>query len=92
MHANKIRKEKAYIDKILNNNFRILKELLYKENEGIFLKQYLLGKGYDFRIHTHYDNYQNKRHNAIYKYLIIPTDNDKIKIVKYDRFNNNTNV
>ena len=76
----------------LYNNFRILNELLDKENECTFLKQYLLGMGYDFRIHTHYEMYQNIRHIAIYKYLIIPINNDKIKIVKYDRFNDNSDA
>lgn len=80
--ANQIRHTLYYINKPLLNNYRILQELMAGKVEADFHKEYLKGKGFDFSIHTHYENYDGKTRNAIYNFIIYLTEKDNIKIIK----------
>ncbi len=82
--ANKLRKEKAFIDKPLHRNQKILSALMKNEKEKIFHKQFLLGKGFDFMKFTHVEEVENKKQYAVYQYAIIPLENEQIKIFLYD--------
>lgn len=84
LRANKLRKEKAFIDKPLHRNQKILSELMKNEKEKKFHKQFLLGKGFNFMISTHTEEVENKKHYAVYQYAIIPLENEQIKILLYD--------
>ena len=53
--AKQLRQEKAFINKPLHNNLCILKELLADKNEIVKHKQFLLGKGFSFGVHTQYE-------------------------------------
>lgn len=81
LKAQAIRKEKRFIDKPLSQNYKILTELLTGKKEATFHKQFLLGKGYNFAVKTHYENYEGKNWNAVYNYIIIPSDNDTVKVI-----------
>ncbi len=81
--ANKFRQSIAFISKPLQNNIRILNELMNDSNERVFHKEYLLGKGYSVNIYSHIFLYQNKHHFAIHHFLVIPISDVEIKILKY---------
>lgn len=80
--ANKQREERAFIDKPLHKNHNILKEILGKRNEKIFHSEFLLGKGFDFKLFTNYDKWKGKNIHCIYEFMIIPQSDDQIKILK----------
>jgi hypothetical protein len=84
-HAStEIRKKKAFVDKHLRINFRILHDLLPQNKElkeKTFHKQFMLGKGYNFSVHTHLEIEAGKNHYAIYNYTIILLENEMIKII-----------
>lgn len=82
LKAKELRENKSQVDKPLLNNFRILNDLMSGKQEEIYHKQFLLGRGYSFLVFTNYMDYNGKRCLAVYKYIIIPMENDKIKIIK----------
>lgn len=80
--SNRIRKRKAYIDKPLHENYKILTELMKNKDKLSVHKQYLLGRGFNFLVFTNYKNYEGKRYPCIYDYIIQAYDNDTITIMK----------
>ena len=80
--ANQLRYKNAYINKPLHSSVCILNELLADTKAAVFHKQYLLGKGLSFNVFTHYEIFEGKRQCAVYQYIIVPLDNEQIKIVK----------
>lgn len=82
--ANELRHKVAFVNKPLHINIRILDEIMKDKTESIFHQQFLLGKGFSFNVHTHYEKYDGKNHNAIYQYIILRLENDKIKIIRND--------
>ncbi|MBP8115447.1 MAG: hypothetical protein KAY50_08825 [Chitinophagaceae bacterium] len=82
--ANELRHSAAFIDKPLHTNLRILNELMHNQKEKTFHKQYLLGKGFSFKVHNHINAHAGGKHYAIYQYTIVVLANDQIKIVKND--------
>jgi len=82
LKATKIRREKSYVDKPLHVNNRILKELLPEKGEIILHKEFLLGKGFRFTVHTHFKSIGNEHYYAVYDYVFCVLPNDQIKIIK----------
>jgi hypothetical protein len=82
LKARSIRNEIAYINKPLLKNLTIVKELLKEKTEGEYHKQFLIGKGYSFGVHTHVIKFEDKSHFALYNFIIIPLASDAIKIIK----------
>jgi hypothetical protein len=82
--ASKLRKDKAYIDKPLNNNLRILNELMKDKKESKFHNEFLLGKGFNFNLSTHIDIYMERKYYCIYQYLMI-TEKEHTKFIRNDR-------
>lgn len=80
--ANELRHSVAFINKPLHLNLRILNELMSDENEKIFFKQFLLGKGFSFKVHNNVCQHDGKNHYAVYHYIIISLNNEQIKIIK----------
>src|SRR4051812_10231786 len=79
--ATALRHKTAYVNKQLHVSFRILNDLPFIKNEITVHKQYLLGKGFSFVVHTHFENYEGISRYAIYQYIVIPLENDQIKII-----------
>lgn len=79
--ANKLRHHLKSVNNPLLNNFRILKALLNDDKEKIFHREFLLGRTYDFSKFTHLVKMENKTQYALYDYILIPLDNDMIKII-----------
>jgi hypothetical protein len=82
--ANKFRHSIAYLNKPIQQNIKILNELVKDKNEAIFHKQFLLGKGFSLGVYTHIEQYDGKNHFAIHTYIILPITNEQIKIIKYN--------
>lgn len=82
--ANKFRHSLSYVNKPLNKNIRILNELMQNKRQATFHKQFLIGKGLNFGVHTHYETYEEKSQIAIYQFIILRVDNEQIKIIKND--------
>lgn len=79
--ANEMRHKKAFVNKPLHQNLRILEDIMQSKKEGKFHKQFLLGKGFNFGVHTHITEYQGKDRYAMYSFVIIPLSNDQIQII-----------
>jgi hypothetical protein len=82
LKAKELRESKSEIDKPLLINFRILNELMAGKKEEVFHKQFLLGRGYSFLVLTHYEELNGKGFMAVYNFIIVPQEGDKIKIVR----------
>ena len=82
--AKHLRLSTTHINKPLHTNLKILNGLLEKKKEATFHKEFLLGKGFDFCLQTHYMEYQGKVRPAIYHYTLVDLGQDKIKIVRHD--------
>ena len=80
--AKMLRQKAAFINKPLHNNLRILDELMANTKELSKHKEFLLGKGFNFGVHTHYEKYKGTKRIALYQYIIIPLENEQIKIIK----------
>lgn len=80
--ANERRHKEAYINRPLFVSHGILMELLKDKQEATFHKQFLAGKGFDFNVHTHLEEYKGSRIFALYNYLVFPSENEKITIIK----------
>ena len=78
--ANKLRKEKAFIDRPLHLNIKILKEIMANKTSEKFHKQFLLGKGFNFGVFTSYESVNNKNYPSIYNCLIINIDKDYVQV------------
>jgi hypothetical protein len=90
--ANKLRHSISFVNRPLYINVCILNRLMSVKAEATFHKQFLLGKGFSFGVHTHYVEHDKKAQIAIYRYIIIPTEGDQIKILKNDRPDNYTTL
>jgi len=80
--AKYFRQKTAYINKPLHNNIRILDEIMKDKVEIVWHKQFLLGKGLSFGVHTHYEMHEGKQYRAIYQYIIVQLENEQIKIIR----------
>jgi hypothetical protein len=80
--ANEFRHSISYLYKPLQRNIMILNELMQGKEDGVFHKQFLIGKGYSLGINTHVENYENKNQFAVHKYIILVLANEEIKIIK----------
>lgn len=82
LKAKELRENKSEIDKPLLHNYRILNELMAGKKEDVFHKQFLLGRGYSFMVLTHYEELNGLRLKAVYNFIIVPQEGDKIKITR----------
>jgi hypothetical protein len=82
--ANELRRRISYITKPLLTNVRICNDLMKNKREEVFHKQFLMGKGFSFKVHNHVEEYQGKMHYAVFQFIIVILENDLIKIVRND--------
>ena len=69
--ANTVRKKRSYIDTPLHLNHRILEQLMCNEKQKTFHKEFLLGKGIDFRVATHVITIDNISRYCLYQFIYI---------------------
>ena len=73
---NELRRARAFIERKLHRNFKILLELMKEKTKGSFSKEFLKGKGFSFDVLTHYEMYEGINRHAIYSFIIIPSENN----------------
>lgn len=83
LKAKEKRQKTAYINNPLRKNLNILEKLMENQKEAVFHKQFLLGKGFSFNIHTHVEYNGEKNCYAIYDFLFEPIGKDELKILRY---------
>ncbi len=82
--AGKKRKEKSGVDKILDKNRSILKNILGTAKEVIKSKDFLLGAGFHFGVLSHFKTRQEQVYYCIYDYAYTKAENSNYKIIKYE--------
>ena len=80
--ANNKRKEKSSVDRVLDKNRNILKNILGNSKEAVKSKDFLLGAGFYFTTLTHQRTIEQKVYHCIYDYAYIKIDNNNYKIIK----------
>jgi hypothetical protein len=83
LRATEFRNKVAYFNQPLQNNIKILDELMWGVEDAIIHKEFLLGKGFVFEVFSHMYPFEGKNHFAVHHYLIIPLADQKIRIVCY---------
>lgn len=83
--ANKERQKNSFIDKPLRRNFRILLDVIGDDPERTMHKEFLLGKGFNFGILTHYVKFEEKKYPTIYQFIVIPETDNRIRIVNRNK-------
>jgi len=71
------RDAKAFIDKPLQKNHRILIELIKPQETKVIAKDFLLGKGYDMMVMSHYEKFDEKMCPALYNFIFTEILSDK---------------
>ena len=81
---NEDRQQILEIEKMLKNNWKILKKVLGTKKEEIVTKERLLKMGFEFEYHTHYVVSVIKSNEYIfcYNYGYWKMDDGKLKVVK----------
>ena len=82
--AKSLRKHKAFIDRPLHVNQRILTEVIGSAESVDVHKQFLLWKGFSLSTFTHYTHYQGKAYPSIYEFVLIPLADDRFKILRHN--------
>ena len=80
--AKELRDKKSFVDKQLHKNLLILIEIMNGKDEGVFHRQFLIGKGYSLNVLTHYESHTGKDCRAVYNYILFPEGSENIKIIK----------
>lgn len=85
--ASQTRLKRAFVDKPLHKNHAILLDLIGNKTEIAKHEEFLLGKGYNFSLTSHFDMWEGNKHPCIYEFIIIKSlNNPLIKIVRNDRY------
>lgn len=81
--AEEKRRIKASIDKKLDKNRTILKNILRNQTEVIKSIDFLHGAGFDFFIHTHNYIKGQQKFSCVYEFAFGIVEKGKIKIFRY---------
>ncbi|PKG44021.1 hypothetical protein [Psychroflexus sp. MES1-P1E] len=84
MKANKLREEKASMDKPLSENLKILKDIMKGKNKHTVHKEFLRGKGYNFEVYNGMYKNGTDRGYRVYNYILIFTESN-VKILQNNR-------
>jgi hypothetical protein len=69
--ANKLRREKAFVDKPLNTNLKILNDIMKGKDDENFHEEFLRGKGYNFEVYNGISKSKNNTGYSVYNYILI---------------------
>ena len=83
--ATKLRHSVAHINQPLHRNLRILNGLMEEQTTKKFHRQFLLGKGMNFNVLTHYDKVNEKNVACIYHYAISFTKDEYVLITNMNK-------
>lgn len=79
--AKEERHELAKLDKLLKQNKKIIEELLSGKKEVECNQQFLLGKGFSFKVHNRVQDFKGERYFCVYQYIIL--NNSKTQMTKF---------
>jgi hypothetical protein len=79
--ANQLRVEKAFIDRPLNNNLKILNDIMADKEDETFHKEFLRGKGFNFEIFNSTCKTEGTTGYCIYNFIII-YNSSNVKIIR----------
>jgi hypothetical protein len=82
--AKEWRQKMASIVKPINKNWKILEELMEGEDERIFHKEFLLGKGFDFGLCPHTYSRDGETCFSLAGFSIIPKEKYHIQISRHE--------
>lgn len=69
--ANQLRKEKAFVDKPLNTNLKILTDIMEEKDDESFHEEFLRGKGYNFQVYNSTCKAKNNTGYCVYNFILI---------------------
>jgi 7-keto-8-aminopelargonate synthetase-like enzyme len=82
--AKELRDQMNDIDNFIKKNLQILCIVVGDNNKAKCSKDFLLGKGFNFRFFNNQRVQDNNRYFGIYNYGIRPLENDKYEIIKFN--------
>jgi len=83
LKASILRQERAFLDKHVNKNHLIIREIYVEDGDNIFHKMWLEGKGLRLDATNRVLLYKGKHEYCVYEYILIEiTGTDNIKIIK----------
>jgi hypothetical protein len=82
LKASKLRQERAFLDKPVNKNQLIIREIYVEDGKNIFHKMWLKGKGLRLDATNRVQFYKGKHEYCVYNYMLINIGTDYIKIIK----------
>jgi hypothetical protein len=80
--ANKLRQQMNSVNRPLFVNNKILLEIMNGKKKATFHKQFLLGKGFQFGVFTHYSDWEGTNRPSLYDFIILSLNDEKILIIK----------
>ena len=83
--ANQERHKNGFINKPLHRNVRVLDGVVGDVPEKTVHREFLLGKGFNFGILTHYVKFEGVRYPSVYQYIIIGNGEDSIRIINSNK-------
>jgi hypothetical protein len=75
---------KAPVDRILDQNRKVLSRIIGNKTEIIVSRDYLLGAGFSFNYYSFIKEVNAVTYFGIYEYGIAKTSDDKFKIIKFN--------
>jgi hypothetical protein len=79
--ANQLRRKLSTINEPLLRNYKVLVKILSSTKEKTLHRERLIGMGYNFAVFTNYQLYDERNRECIYGIIIIPLENNLVKIV-----------
>lgn len=89
--ATKLRRSIAHINKPLHQNLKILNEVMEKITKKKLHRQWLLGKGFNFGVMTHFVEFGEEQLKCIYDFSIVPFREDADYVI-ISRVKKNSNA
>ena len=84
--ASELRKERAFIDKVIKKSHKLIRLLMGNKREAEFSRDYLDGFGVNLDAFNHLVNINGKKYPAIYEFVILVVNDNLIKILNYGRY------
>ena len=79
--STKLRHSVQHINKPLHQNLKILNEVMTDNIKKKLHKQWMLGKGFDFGVMTHFVEFGDEQRKCIYDFCITPHKDDSNYII-----------
>ena len=75
---------KGFVDKILDQNRKVLSRIIGDKTEIIVSKDFLLGAGFSFNYYSFIKEISGVPYSGIYEYGIAKMPDDRFKIIKFN--------